>query len=165
MPDETIKPADEAPCFLVEEFLDPARFLFAANRHYQRPDEASVPAYQLTWDVNGAFPWEVRIPVPCAAQLQPREAQCDGACLRLHQRSYRSTAESPNSAARGHCAATRRGRRRRHQWRGAIADARFPRSGSAESRGHQCMKKKDDRNHAHRRFSLLAGIFGVRITR
>ncbi len=43
----------------VETLPNPAQILFAANRFYQRPDEASVPAYQLTYDdLNGRFPWE-----------------------------------------------------------------------------------------------------------
>lgn len=40
----------------IEVLPNPAELIFTANRFYQRPDEASVPAFQLTWDVNGAFP-------------------------------------------------------------------------------------------------------------
>jgi hypothetical protein len=53
----------------VDPFPHPERALFAANRFYQRPDEASVPALQLTWDVDGAFPCDSGYPLP--AWLQP----------------------------------------------------------------------------------------------
>jgi hypothetical protein len=33
---------------VVEELPNPGEILFSANRHYQRPPEAPVPAYQLT---------------------------------------------------------------------------------------------------------------------
>jgi hypothetical protein len=43
----------------VEELPNPGEILFSANRHYQRPAEASVPAYQLTYDdESGRFPWD-----------------------------------------------------------------------------------------------------------
>jgi hypothetical protein len=43
----------------VEELPNPGEILFSANRHYQRPAEASVPAYQLTYDdMLGRFPWD-----------------------------------------------------------------------------------------------------------
>ena len=43
----------------VEVVPNQAEILFAANRFAQRPDEASVPAYQLTYDdLGGRFPWE-----------------------------------------------------------------------------------------------------------
>jgi Domain of unknown function (DUF4262) len=43
----------------VEELPNPGEILFSANRHYQRPVEASVPAYQLTYDdMQGRFPWD-----------------------------------------------------------------------------------------------------------
>ena len=43
----------------VEGVPNPAEILFAANRWAQRPDEASVPAFQLTYDdLAGRFPWE-----------------------------------------------------------------------------------------------------------
>src|SRR5438477_6580242 len=44
---------------VVQELPNPGEILFAANRHYQRPAEASVPAYQLTYDDKwGRFPWD-----------------------------------------------------------------------------------------------------------
>jgi hypothetical protein len=43
----------------VEHIPNPAEILFAANRFYERPDELSVPAYQLTYDdLGGRFPWD-----------------------------------------------------------------------------------------------------------
>ncbi|MGY1826172.1 DUF4262 domain-containing protein [Blastococcus sp. SYSU DS0541] len=39
---------------VVEELPNPGEVLFSANRFYQRPDEYSVPAYQLTWATRTA---------------------------------------------------------------------------------------------------------------
>lgn len=56
---------------VVEELPNPGEILFAANRHYQRPDEASVPAYQLTYDDKwGRFPWDDGYANP--PEVQPR---------------------------------------------------------------------------------------------
>jgi len=55
----------------VEQLPNPAQILFSANRHYRRPDEASVPAYQLTYDdLEGHFPWDEGYANP--PHLQPR---------------------------------------------------------------------------------------------
>jgi Domain of unknown function (DUF4262) len=55
----------------VEELPNPGEILLSANRHYQRPAEASVPAYQLTYDdVQGRFPWDPGYANP--PNLQPR---------------------------------------------------------------------------------------------
>ena len=55
----------------VEELPNPGEILFSANRHYQRPPEASVPAYQLTYDdKHGRFPWD--LDYENAPNLQPR---------------------------------------------------------------------------------------------
>ncbi|RZU30602.1 DUF4262 domain-containing protein [Blastococcus saxobsidens] len=55
----------------VEPLPNPAEILFSANRFYQRPDEFSVPAYQLTWaHEGGAFPWDPGC--PCPPECQPR---------------------------------------------------------------------------------------------
>lgn len=56
--------------FFVEELPNPGDILFSANRHYQRPPEVSVPGYQLTWDMDGAFPWDPGY--PDTAMRQPR---------------------------------------------------------------------------------------------
>jgi hypothetical protein len=55
---------------VVEAVPNPGEIVFAANRHYQRPDEASVPVYQLSYDDRaGRFPWE---PDYAAPEMQPR---------------------------------------------------------------------------------------------
>jgi hypothetical protein len=42
----------------VEEVPNPGAIVYGANRHYKRPDHASVPAFQLTYDdLGGRFPW------------------------------------------------------------------------------------------------------------
>ncbi len=50
----------EWPHRVVVEFVPNAgEIAFAANRFYQRPSEASVPLFQLTYDDKGGrFPWE-----------------------------------------------------------------------------------------------------------
>lgn len=56
--------------FVVEEVPNPGEIVFAANDFYQRPDEASVPVLQLTYDDGGGiFPWDDGYPAP---QMQPR---------------------------------------------------------------------------------------------
>lgn len=55
----------------VEELPNPGEIVLAANRHYQRPSEFSVPALQLTYDDRaGCFPWDSGY--ANAANLQPR---------------------------------------------------------------------------------------------
>lgn len=55
----------------VEMVPNPAHILFAANSFYQRPDEFSVPAFQLTYDdEQGRFPWDDGYAIP--AWIQPR---------------------------------------------------------------------------------------------
>jgi Domain of unknown function (DUF4262) len=44
---------------VVESLPNPGEILFTANRHYQQPPEASVEAYQLTYDDRSRrFPWD-----------------------------------------------------------------------------------------------------------
>jgi len=44
---------------VLEDLPNPGEILLMANDHYQRPSEASVPAYQLTYDdKSGRFPWD-----------------------------------------------------------------------------------------------------------
>lgn len=69
-PGGIVEPPRSGKRFLVETFPEPGALLHAANRHYRRPRQVSVRAYQLTWDVNGAFPWEPGYPYP--AWMQPR---------------------------------------------------------------------------------------------
>lgn len=43
----------------IEQVSNPGEIVFAANRHYQRPAEHSVPVLQLTYDdAWGRFPWD-----------------------------------------------------------------------------------------------------------
>ncbi|GAB3699012.1 DUF4262 domain-containing protein [Mariniluteicoccus flavus] len=67
---EVVHAPNGGPRFLVEEFPNPKDALYVANHHYRRPRKSSVPAYQLTWDVNGAFPWDAGYPY--SASMQPR---------------------------------------------------------------------------------------------
>lgn len=56
---------------LVEVLPNPGEILLSANRHYQRPPEVSVEAYQLTYnDKAGNFPWDAGY--GNAPTLQPR---------------------------------------------------------------------------------------------
>jgi hypothetical protein len=59
VPGEVI-PDDAGQDILTVEVLpNPGEILFSANRFYERPDEYSVPALQLTWaDAAGRFPWD-----------------------------------------------------------------------------------------------------------
>lgn len=55
---------------VLEEVPNPGDIVFAANRHYARPAEASVPVLQLSYDdTAGRFPWE---PAYLAPATQPR---------------------------------------------------------------------------------------------
>ena len=57
---------------MVEVLPNPAEVQFSANRSYQRPDESSVPAYQLTWALDGGiFPWDPRHPGEPGCQPRP----------------------------------------------------------------------------------------------
>jgi len=71
VPGETLV-FDEWPHrIVVEEVPNPGEIVLAANRHYRRPDHASVPAYQLTYDDKwGRFPWDEGY-ANCP-ELQPR---------------------------------------------------------------------------------------------
>jgi hypothetical protein len=56
---------------VAEALPNPGEVLLAANRHYQRPPEAPVSAYQLTYDdLGGCFPWDPGYANP--PDLQPR---------------------------------------------------------------------------------------------
>ena len=57
---------------MVETVPNPGEIVFAANRHYQRSDEASVPVFALTWDdTEGRFPWDDGYSVPPSVQPRP----------------------------------------------------------------------------------------------
>jgi hypothetical protein len=71
VPGEVIHDDDGTPIFTVEVVPNPGEILYSANRFYQRPDEFSVPAYQLTWShPGGVFPWDPDY--PCGPECQPR---------------------------------------------------------------------------------------------
>jgi hypothetical protein len=56
---------------VVEELPNAGEIVFSANQHYQRPQEFSVPAYQLTYDDRqGRFPWDPGY--ANSADIQPR---------------------------------------------------------------------------------------------
>lgn len=58
-PGERVRAKGLAVPLVVEQVPNPADIVFAANRFYQRPDDASVPVYQLTFpDRDGRFPWD-----------------------------------------------------------------------------------------------------------
>jgi hypothetical protein len=57
---------------VVEGCPNPGEIVFSANRWYRRPDEFSVPAYQLTWpDAAGRFPWDDGYAEPPGGQARP----------------------------------------------------------------------------------------------
>jgi hypothetical protein len=59
VPGERLTWPDWPGSLIVETVPNPAEILFGANRFYRRPDEYSVPAYQLTWAFpDHCFPWE-----------------------------------------------------------------------------------------------------------
>lgn len=62
---------EQWPHRIVPEVVpNPGDIVFSANRFYQRPDEASVPVLQFTYDdLSGRFPWEDGYSAP---HLQPR---------------------------------------------------------------------------------------------
>ena len=71
VPGEVIHDDDGIAVVTVEVVPNPAEILFSANRFYQRPDEFSVPAFQLTWALEGGiFPWDPDY--PCDSECQPR---------------------------------------------------------------------------------------------
>ena len=71
VPGEVLSDDDGVPVITVEVVPNPAEILFSANRFYQRPDEYSVPAFQLTWALDGGiFPWDDGY--PCDPECQPR---------------------------------------------------------------------------------------------
>jgi hypothetical protein len=73
VPGELVAPpaGSRAHPVLVEDLPNAGEILFVANRFYGRPDEFSVPAFQLTWaHENGAYPWNPGF--PCGPECQPR---------------------------------------------------------------------------------------------
>jgi Domain of unknown function (DUF4262) len=71
VPGEHLTWPDRPDGLVVEVLPNPGEVLFCANRFYQRPDEYSVPAYQLAWQHRGGgWPWEEHY--PCGPDCQPR---------------------------------------------------------------------------------------------
>jgi hypothetical protein len=63
VPGQILEDDDGTPVITVEELPNPGDVLFAANRFYGRPDEFSVPAFQLIWALDGGiFPWDQGYP-------------------------------------------------------------------------------------------------------
>ncbi len=62
---------DHWPRRVIPEVVpNPGEIVLEANRFYKRPDEASVPVLQLSYDdAQGRFPWEEGYAAP---ELQPR---------------------------------------------------------------------------------------------
>lgn len=59
VPGELVSLPDWSHRLLVEAVPNPGEIAFAANRHYDRPDEVSVPLLQLSMDcVHGYLPGE-----------------------------------------------------------------------------------------------------------
>lgn len=70
VPGELITVAEWPHRIVAEVVPNPGEIVFAANRFYQRPDEASVPVLQLSYDdTAGRFPWE---PGHAGPGMQPR---------------------------------------------------------------------------------------------
>jgi hypothetical protein len=71
VPGEQLTWPDRPGGLVVEDLPNPGEILFGANRFYRRPDEFSVPAYQLTWPhADGLFPWDDGY--RCGPGCQPR---------------------------------------------------------------------------------------------
>lgn len=93
VPGELLTFEQSQTSWLVEDVPNPGDIVFAANRHYRRPAEHSVPVLQLTWSVHGDFPgdagyclgphvqprpgtFDAREPVDCECACDPD--QCPG---------------------------------------------------------------------------------------
>ena len=71
VPGEVIADDDGRNLLTVEVLPNPGEVLFSANRFYERPDEYSVPAFQLTWaDADRELPVGPRY--ACEPDRQPR---------------------------------------------------------------------------------------------
>ena len=72
VPGETFPDNNGRDIVTVEALPNPGEILFSANRFYQRPDEFSVPAFQLTWaDDRGIFPWDPECRIGVDRQPRP----------------------------------------------------------------------------------------------
>lgn len=74
VPGEILEFAEWPHRVLVEEVPNPGDILFGANHFYGRPDVASVPAYQLSYDDRaGRFPTDAGYDIPSWVQPRPGE--------------------------------------------------------------------------------------------
>ena len=72
VPGEVLHDEDGRALLTVEVLPNPGEVVFSANRFYERPDEFSVPAFQLTWpDAGGLFPWDAGYAYPPHVQPRP----------------------------------------------------------------------------------------------
>jgi hypothetical protein len=72
VPGETFPDDNGRDILMVEVLPNPGEILFSANRFYERPDEFSVPAFQLTWaDDRGVFPWDPDCSIGVDRQPRP----------------------------------------------------------------------------------------------
>ena len=70
LPGQAITFAEWPHRIIPEHVPNPGEIVFSANRYYQRPPQASVPALQLSYDdTAGRFPWEAGYAAPAQ---QPR---------------------------------------------------------------------------------------------
>lgn len=70
---EVISDRERSRQLFVQAVPDPSDIVCQANAFYQRPPEASVPAYQLTMsDDDGRFPWDegCTLPPDCQPRLE-----------------------------------------------------------------------------------------------
>lgn len=72
LPQQEIEREGGEKPFILEEVTNPGEIVFAANRYYQRPAEASVPVFQLTHaDDAGRYPWQKGYARPTWRQPRP----------------------------------------------------------------------------------------------
>ena len=72
VPGEQIAFPDRDDPLVAELLPNPGEVLFGANRFYDRPDDVSVPAFQITWQhADGSYPWDDDYPCD-PAECQPR---------------------------------------------------------------------------------------------
>lgn len=70
LPGQMIELEERPRRIVPEEVPNPGEIVFGANSFHERPDSASVPVLQLTYeDVAGRLPWD---DVCCVAERQPR---------------------------------------------------------------------------------------------
>jgi hypothetical protein len=72
LPGQEITSEGSPSPIMLEHVPNPGEIVFAANRYYQRPAEASVPVLQLTYaDDKGRYPWQKGYARPGWRQPRP----------------------------------------------------------------------------------------------